>query len=179
MVPPKTFKEKFWVSVVMILLLAISTFWVLNEAPDKTDPATRNIPETTVSNSNAMFSGIKPVTSEDIKAIYPEMAGKPLLIEFRSKYCLDCKRMAPVLEGLFPHYPNMQTRVYDIKTDRKKNRAVFEAFQPSIVPILVFVRFDGTIQNILYGFHPKADLKGELDLLNSAQSQLTNEGIGS
>ncbi len=175
---PKTPKGKLWASVIIMVLLAISVYMVINEAPSPL-PQPLNRASDSVSGfssdadilmgaspARAMFSGVNKVSAEKIKALFPGTQGKPLFVEFKSKYCLDCKRMTPLLEGLFPSYPEMETHIYDIKADAKKNSAVFDAFKPSIVPILLFIQPDGSTQEVFYGYHPKAELKKALDRLN-------------
>lgn len=112
--------------------------------------------------NRAMFSGIRKVPADKIQALFPEAEGQPLLIEFKSKFCLDCKRMAPHLEALLPEFGNVQARILDIKDDAKPHAPVFDAFKPSIVPIVVFVNPDGSINNVLYGYHGKDRLAAEL-----------------
>ncbi len=113
-----------------------------------------------------MFSGIRNVSAAEIRRLFPDVQGQPLLIEFKSKFCLDCKRMAPHLEALLPEFDTVQARILDIKDDARIQAPVFDAFKPAIVPIVVFVNPDGRINNVLYGYHGKDRLAAELQAIS-------------
>lgn len=116
-----------------------------------------------------MFYGLKHATPQEIYAAIPDAKqDQPLLVEFRSQFCLDCKKMTPVLDELLPKYPTIQTRFYDMMKDRTKFAQVFNTLKPSTVPVLIFVAPGGEIINVLYDFHPKEELTTALKTLQSA-----------
>src|SRR5437016_2300600 len=44
-----------------------------------------------------LFSGIQKTSPQEILSLFPEVRQQPLLLEFQSRYCLDCQRMRPVV----------------------------------------------------------------------------------
>ncbi len=173
--PKKASAKKFWPTLVIILLLLVSVYMVKAEESATKPAEILEAKQSSGANRGALFSGVSEVGVEKLHQLFPEAKGKPLLVEFKSKFCLDCKRMTPILNKLFPHYSQMETRIYDIKNDRAKNQAVFNAFNPSIVPIIVFIDGNGRIQNVFYGYHPADELKKELDLLNAESSSVKGD----
>jgi thiol:disulfide interchange protein len=124
--------------------------------------------------SDAQFYiGIRKVTADEIYQALPDTQGKPLYIEFKSKYCLACKKMEPILTELLPQYPEVEQRVFDMMADKETHRQVFETFQPMVVPVQIFVNAEGTITNVLYDFHEEATLRQALDAIrpNTASSE--------
>lgn len=115
------------------------------------------------------FIGIKEVNADQIHQLFPGTEGKPLFIEFKSKFCLACKKMDPILETVLPEFPNVEKRVFDMMKDKESNPQVFSAFQPVVVPVQVYVDDKGKIVNVFYDFHTKEELTAALKAIDVAQ----------
>ncbi|MCE3234248.1 MAG: Thioredoxin [Vampirovibrio sp.] len=101
---------------------------------------------------SSLFIGLRHASAAEVRAALPEAVGKPTLLDFSSKLCHDCKRMAPILNQLVPKYPNLYFRKIDVLTDAKKAPAIFRTFKPVSVPMLVFIDPNGNIRNVLYNY---------------------------
>jgi thiol:disulfide interchange protein len=99
----------------------------------------------------AWFQGIQKVDAKSIKQLFPEAVGKPLLVEFRSKFCLDCQKLAPRLERTLKAHPTVLSRVFDVNNDRKANALLFKKFDPATVPVTVLITPQGQIYHVFYG----------------------------
>lgn len=100
----------------------------------------------------SLFIGLRHASPAEVRATLPEAVGKPTLLDFGSKLCHDCQRMAPVLSQLMPKYPNVYFRKIDVLDDHKKYPAIFRTFKPVSVPMLVFISPTGDIRNVLYNY---------------------------
>jgi thiol:disulfide interchange protein len=114
------------------------------------------------------YQGLRKPTQKEMASLFPELQGKSYLIKFHSKYCLDCQKLAPVLNKVMASYPAVPVKVFDIGKDQQAFPAVFRVLEPATVPTLVFVRGDGSIQEVLYGFHSEATLKKQVSQLVGA-----------
>lgn len=112
------------------------------------------------------YVGLQKVSPETIHQVLPDSKGKAIFLEFKSKFCLACKKMDPILEKLLPQYPHVEARIFDMAKDRKANAALFEAFKPSVVPIQVYINSDGEIVNVFYDEHPKEALELALQCID-------------
>ncbi len=122
-----------------------------------------------------MFFGLNPASPQEIAAALPEIQGQMALIKFKSKFCLDCKKMAPILEELMPQFSTVTFKELDIAEDKKTYKAAFDTFQPSTVPTLVFITPEGDIANVLYGFHDKDELTQALNGLTGQETQTAED----
>lgn len=100
------------------------------------------------------FVGLRHATPQEIRSVLPENVQRPVLLEFTSRFCGDCRRMAPVVSRLASHYPRVSIRRLDVLEDRDKAPAVFRTFQPVSVPVLVFIAPNGVIRDVLYNEQP-------------------------
>lgn len=116
--------------------------------------------------SEGFYTGLREQSPEEIHQLLPGTKGKAVFVEFRSKFCYACKQMDPLLEELLPKYPLIEKRVFDMVKDKPKHPKVFEAFQPNVVPIQLYVNTQGEVVNVFYDFHDKDQLKASLDCIN-------------
>jgi thioredoxin-like negative regulator of GroEL len=99
----------------------------------------------------AWYQGIQKVDAKSMKQLFPEAVGKPLLVEFRSKFCLDCQKLAPRLERTLKAHPNVLSKVFDVNNDRKANALLFKKFDPATVPVTILITPQGQIYHVFYG----------------------------
>ncbi len=116
-----------------------------------------------------MFMGIQHASPQQIAQAFPGTPGKPLLVDFSSKYCLDCQRMKPVLESLLPKFQHIQFKHIDIMRDKATNPVPINLFKPTTVPVLVFISPNSKIVNVVYDYHPGKELSPLLAQLNTMQ----------
>lgn len=100
----------------------------------------------------SLFMGLRHATPSEIHSALPQAAGKPTLIDFSSRLCHDCQRMAPIISKLVPQHPELYFKKFDVLEDQKKAPAVFRIFKPVSVPMLVLVNPKGEIKNVLYNY---------------------------
>ena len=116
-----------------------------------------------------MFMGLQKVPASELHATVPDAKGKPTLLMFTSKFCLECKKLTPVVMKLLPQYPGVHFQKYDILEDRQKYAPVFDRFQPVSVPTLVFVDKQGEIRNVLYNDQPAKEISTSLETVSNTQ----------
>jgi thiol:disulfide interchange protein len=105
-----------------------------------------------------MFPGIVGVAPKAVLSLLGAQAGKPVLLEFYSKFCSDCQKMAPSIAKLEKKYPDIYTLKLDVQASDSKSQAWLKALQPQVTPTLVAILPDGTIHTSMVGFHSEAML---------------------
>ena len=115
-------------------------------------PASQSVVSHAETLDPSLFMGLRHATAVEVRAALPEAVGKPTLLDFSSRLCHDCKRMAPVLAQLVPQYPKLYFRKIDVLDDAQKAPAIFRTFKPVSVPMLVFIDPRGNIRNVLYNY---------------------------
>ncbi|MBY0451007.1 MAG: hypothetical protein K2X01_10330 [Cyanobacteria bacterium] len=116
------------------------------------------------------LDGVQAVSAEQVHELFPEAKGKPVFLEFKSKFCLACKKMDPILARLLPEYAakgHLVEKVFDISKDRAANQALFQAFQPKIVPTQVYIYPSGRIARVYTDFHSEAALREALNQITT------------
>jgi thiol:disulfide interchange protein len=155
---------------ILLSLVAVAVAWVMVTSiqPAMKKLAREDHPEIF---KREKFEAIREANPKHVHEVLPESVGKPLVVEFHSKLCGDCKRMAPHVAAVFARYPQVVTKIYDIQDDRKKFMEVFQVFNPLTVPILVFLRPDGTTMDVLYDYHPEAEIDAKMKELLAVKPQ--------
>lgn len=115
---------------------------------------------------NAMFMGLRQASAEEVRLAFAGTADTPLLINFSSRFCLDCKKMKPIVEEAVAGFPDVKYVTLDIMRDREKHAAVFNTLQPVSVPTFVFVNADGDIENVLYNTQPREAIRMALESIS-------------
>jgi thiol:disulfide interchange protein len=138
------------------VLLVMAAFWL--SQPKNLNPALPPLPP-------EAMSGLKHPTPAQVVAAIPQAQAQPVVLEFRTRLCADCKALAPVLEHVAKNYPKVKLWVYDLGADRATNPAVFNAFQPVTVPVLLGIAPGGNITGVLQTDITEAKLRGLFDKL--------------
>lgn len=118
--------------------------------------------------NEALFVGLRKVKPAEVRQVLPESAVRPTLLVFSSRFCHDCKRLAPVLTRLSSQHPKVAYRKLDINEDQQKAPAIFRAFKPVSVPLIVFITPGGQIQNVLYNYQTPQVINNALSALETA-----------
>ena len=109
------------------------------------------------------------IAPETMQTLFPDIRNQPLVLDFSSEWCIDCKRVKPVLKQLLTTYSSVQLREYEVPDDKADHPELFELFKPAVVPTLVFVKPDGTVVKTLNGMQNKEDLEAALALIARKQ----------
>ena len=91
-------------------------------------------------------------------------SGKPAVIDLGARYCIPCKRMAPILESLATEYRGKATVLF---IDVNGNQAAAKRFRVQMIPTQIF--FDGRGKEVKRhtGFMEKDDIVKELKALGA------------
>ncbi|MBY0405478.1 MAG: hypothetical protein K2X66_16370, partial [Cyanobacteria bacterium] len=122
-----------------------------------------------VISDKGFYSGINKVSPEALYQVLPDLKGKAVFLEFKSKFCLACKKMDPILEKLLPKYPQVEKRVYDIMKDKETHADIFKLFDPKVVPIQLYINTQGEVVNVFYDFHDEKQLTASLSCVDPTQ----------
>ncbi len=126
------------------------------------------------------FMGIREPSTDELFLAFPELKKQPHVLTFTSRFCLDCKKMKPLLAAIVPDFSGLNYQSYDILEDKDKAPAVFNTFKPVTVPTVIFIQPDGSIQNVLYNSQDEAQLRAAFnDLSNSSQKTTGAEAAAS
>jgi thiol:disulfide interchange protein len=116
---------------------------------------------------SSLFIGVRHASAKEIRAALPEANGRPTVLEFGSRLCHDCQRLAPVVSKLAARYPAVYFRNIDVLEDHDKAPAILRTFKPVSVPLLVFIDAQGDIRNVLYDYQSPAAVSAALDKLQA------------
>lgn len=105
------------------------------------------------------FPGIVSVPSKTMNSLLGAQAGKPVLLEFYSKFCSDCQKMAPGLAKLEKKYPDVYTLKLDVQASDSKTQQWLKALQPQVTPTVVVVLPDGNTHTSMVGFQSQVMLE--------------------
>ena len=117
-----------------------------------------------------VLMGIQPVSATRVQELFPEVAQTPMVLVFSSQFCMDCKALKPKLRDMAAKTPWGEFVFLDIQQDREAHAAVFEAFQPAMVPLTVFIGSDGKIQQVLAGVQSEATLAAATEQLRPTEA---------
>jgi thiol-disulfide isomerase/thioredoxin len=123
--------------------------------------------ETTVPNYAQWLTQPPP---KEVVRLVPALAKTPVVMLIQADLCGSCKTLKPKLKQVSQAYPHIP--VLDVNLNRKPSCAsgmkaydgILDAMQPALTPTLVFLKQDGTFQNVVVGDQP-------LDVLRDAFSR--------
>ena len=97
-------------------------------------------------------------------AAYTELvaSGKPFVIDFWAEWCGPCRALGPVIEELAAEY---EGKVVIGKCDVDQNNDLAIKFGVRNIPLVVFVKAGGEMQDKLVGASPKDAIKAKIDAL--------------
>ncbi|AJY69211.1 thioredoxin [Geobacter sulfurreducens] len=89
-------------------------------------------------------------------------SGKPAVIDLGARYCIPCKKMAPILESLAAEY---RGRANILFIDVNGNQAAAKRFRVQMIPTQIFFDARGKEVKRHMGFMDRADIVRELSVL--------------
>ena len=97
-------------------------------------------------------------------AAYNELvaSGKPFVIDFWAEWCGPCRALGPVIEELAAEY---EGKVVIGKCDVDQNNDLAIKFGVRNIPLVVFVKAGGEMQDKLVGASSKDAIKAKIDAL--------------
>lgn len=97
-------------------------------------------------------------------ATYEELAksGKPFVIDFWAEWCGPCRMISPIIEELATEY---EGKVVIGKCDVDQNNDLAMKFAVRNIPLIVFIKGDGTMNDKLVGAASKDAIKAKIDAL--------------
>lgn len=73
-----------------------------------------------------------------IKAVLPAYTyGKPVVLVFKSKYCLDCKILEPRVIKVSQHHPKVAVLFMDLFAPEPAHKAAINLFRPVVTPTVI------------------------------------------
>lgn len=91
-------------------------------------------------------------------------SGKPAVIDLGARYCIPCKKMAPILESLAGEYRGKASVLF---VDVNENQAAPRRFRVQMIPTQIFFDARGKEVKRHIGFMEKADIVRELKALGT------------
>jgi thiol:disulfide interchange protein len=119
---------------------------------------------------DSLFIGMRHVPAPEVRQVLPEASGKPAVLYFGSRLCHDCQRMSPVVLQVMAQHPEIFFKKLDVLEDQGKAPAIFRAFKPVSVPMVVLISPKGEIRNVLYDYQKP-------EVLTSAISSLQKQSL--
>lgn len=105
------------------------------------------------------------IAPEAVLDILPQTAKKPLILDFTSEYCSECRALAPVLAAAEKRYAAKLTfmpidvqKMMDAKDDTLQGKRLLLAMRPLYTPTLVAIAPGGIIVGVETGFKTSTQL---------------------
>lgn len=94
------------------------------------------------------------------------VAGKPQVVKFSSKLCIDCKKLKKGFDELKPQYSNQITFTeYDVQLSDKETTDAINKYNINLVPTVIFIDKNGKEIKRTEGFIETHTLRQNFDEL--------------
>jgi thiol-disulfide isomerase/thioredoxin len=183
MPPRSTFALLDQTLLILVLTLSVVTFSLLQTGctSSPTSQASEPLPAVvgakpvTITAASAVQT---PVTSDvvtvlspaEVLALLPQTKMQPLLLDFTSEYCGECKAIAPVLAAAKKRYATKMSfmaidvqKMMDAK-DSELGRKLLLAIRPMYTPTLIAIAPGGVIVAVETGFKTTPQLEILLEM---------------
>ncbi len=104
-----------------------------------------------------MAKNIDMATYEELVA-----SGKPFVIDFWAEWCGPCRMLSPIIEELAEEYGD---KVVIGKCDVDQNNDLAMKFSVRNIPLVVFIKAGGEMNDKLVGASSKDAIKAKIDAL--------------
>ena len=94
------------------------------------------------------------------------VSGKPQIIKFTSKMCLDCQTMNKIMKEIYPKYENdiILTEI-NVQDSSSFNDEQIEKFNVTLVPTIILLDANGKQTKRIEGAIPKEEMEKCLEAL--------------
>lgn len=87
---------------------------------------------------------LSPAKTTDYNKMAVATQEKPLVIDFASPLCLECKQLAKVLDSVIPKY-KAKVDFQKINVNTSSSQSLINKYKINVVPTLVFVNKSGKV----------------------------------
>ncbi len=147
--------QEFLIAFLIAVIVGSVVNGCSGTAPDTTTPSTSTgqAEQPPSTNTQSAFSQIADV-SESTFGDEVLKSSQPVLVEFGAKWCVPCKKMAPILEQLASEYSG---KLKVVKVNADENQSLAEKYTTGELPTIV-VFTQGVAREKLVGEVPKERL---------------------
>ena len=114
-----------------------------------------------------LYYGFKATPDKNSVSLAQAIGSKPVVIDFSSQLCLECKELAKTLDPIEKNYTNkIVFKKVIINTATPEEEALMKKYKVTVVPTLVFLDKKGNVYKRTEGALPKQELEGYLNQLS-------------
>lgn len=114
----------------------------------------------------AMYFVLKTSAEENLGSFAEASASKPVVLDFTSPLCLECKELKKVLEPAEKKYHDKITfKKINVNSTAGNTQSLVKKYNVNVVPTMVFLNKEGKVVKRTEGSMPKAELESYLDKL--------------
>lgn len=115
-----------------------------------------------------LYFAFKPASGDNIANLDQAIGTKPVVIDFSSELCLECKELNKVLT---PEEKKYSSKIYfkklTINSDDKETKDLIKKYNVKVVPTLVFINKQGKVVRTTQGCLPASTLENYLNQLTN------------
>ncbi len=132
-------------------------------------PTTESVVPSVVEDEASVPSvvGINALAPAEVTTVLPQAATQPTVVAFKTKYCHDCQEMAPHIAAMKDQHPGVSVISVDVQYDKETYGHIIEAFKPSTVPTVVYIKQGGAVHQTLLGRQERVTLQASLEAILS------------
>ncbi|MCA9841023.1 MAG: thioredoxin family protein [Cyanobacteria bacterium HKST-UBA03] len=136
--------------VVLGLACAASLAWMPWITGCNND-ALHSTPNTTQDTASGLYLVPKGLTPEAVSGLFTDSVGqgKPLVVDFTSRFCYECRQLKPKLEALAKTYPDITFQLVSIQSKDAHDQALLNAFHVTTVPYVAFIDGSGQVKKVV------------------------------
>ena len=93
------------------------------------------------------------ISPAQLQSMLPDTVGKgkPVVLDFGSRFCLDCQKISPKLDALQSKHPELAVMKVDIQKTTPSQKALMRALGITTVPNVEFITGTGQIKQVILG----------------------------
>lgn len=115
-----------------------------------------------------LYFAFKPSSSDNSANLAQAIGSKPVVLDFSSEMCLECKEFSQILQPEEKKYSNkIFFKNIIINSDDKETKELLKKYNVKVVPTLVFIDKQGKVVRTTEGSIPKSTLENYLNQLEN------------
>ncbi|MEZ4574314.1 MAG: thioredoxin family protein [Vampirovibrionales bacterium] len=113
--------------------------------------ALHSTPNTPQDAASGLYLVPKGLTPEAVSGLFSDSVGqgKPLVVDFTSRFCYECRQLKPKLEALAKTYPDITFQLVSIQSKDAHDQALLNAFHVTTVPYVAFIDGSGQVKKVV------------------------------